>query len=231
MYNIAKERNMETILEDSKFYLEKYHQLDKRITGQYFLRHDNEIAVKDALRVLVSDINAFIKASSEFIKTANYTTAWLENRDHEYMNDIEVDSPLLREFYSNGITIEQIAREYEAMTNGVRQERKQDNRFHYNPEERVLYRNETELTFRSQYSKKTALTEIVFEKAPESVPAIDIQERWEDKNECEDTSDDPYEWVRQACNELNRQTKKHFGIDYDLFLKESERIRLNSLAG
>lgn len=222
---------MGTIIEDSKLYLEKYYQLDKRIIGQYFLEHNDEKKIKEDFRILVTDIENFNKAASSFIETADHEAVWLENQDHEYVNDFEIDSKLLRDFYSNGITIEQIAREYKNMTNGVRQERKQDSRFHYNPEERVLYRNETELTFQSQYSKKTVLTEIVFEKAPESVPAIDIQERWEDKNECEDTSDDPYEWVRQACNELNRQTKKRFGIDYDLFLKESERIRLNPLAG
>ena len=222
---------MGTVLEDSKFYLEKYYQLDKRIVSQYFLEHDDEKKIKDDLRTLVTDIENFNIATSEFIEAAGYKAAWLDNQDHEYVNDFEIDSKLLRDFYSNGITVEQIAREYETMVNGVRRERKQDNRFHYISEERVLYRNETELTFQSQYSKKAALTEIVFEKAPESVPAIDIQERWEDKNKYEDTSDDPYEWVRQACNELNRQTKKQFGINYDLFLKESERIRLNPLAG
>jgi hypothetical protein len=116
------------------------------------------------------------------------------------------------------------------MVNGKKEERKQDGKFHYIPLERILYRDTIEMPIRSRRMMRETLVEVVFKKEGKWVDSDVIEERRIKKMGYDTDFDDPYKWQRKACNSLNADARKRFDLDYDLFEKTENKIRLNPKA-
>lgn len=232
---MQKSRFMEEVIKLGETLLDDYHRLDEALANQRFLEHDEEISIKQDLEILISKVKAFNIDADHFIdslqENAKARVLLREKRRHEYANDYEIGSPLLHEFCSYGMTIEQIMNEFKKLAVGnTRARKREDGRFHYISPERILYRGNTEMKIVSREMKRESLVELAFEKAPEWVTAEEIEERRTEKTRYDDDLNNPYDWMRKACNTLNKETRTKFGIDYDLFEKTSARIRLNPKA-
>lgn len=218
-------------IETGKFLLKEFRRLDKEVTDQYLTQS------KDTHDILIHEIKFFGQKAEKFIDSSeafvNSTEIHLVSSQHEYMNDYEVDSPALRDFYSYGITIEQIVKELEALAKGISKvERIYDNKFHYIVDEKIVYRSHCELRIHSKDFKREAICEVVFENAPDWVPAVEIGDRQEEK--CGYADDgiggNPYKWIRPACNALNKKIRYQFEVEFDLFEKGENQVRLNPKA-
>lgn len=217
--------------------LAEYRRLDDYVLNQKYLEDDNDGSAKDKFKDLLKDLEVFDSEAARFIYNANQyvdgTVILLKSRQHEYVNDFEVDSPMLRDFYSYGIAIEQIMEQLDILTNGHTKKRKHDGRFHYAQDDRILYRDYTDMAISSKNFKRETLLELVFKHAKLKdrwVTAEEIESRRTEKNGYDDDLKNPNEWIRKTCYSLNDKARATFGIDYDLFEMQSARIRLNPKA-
>ncbi len=219
-----------------KALLEEYHRLDDDVANRGWMTGDNDTA-NENLKWMIEDINNFITEAAQFINdTDEYVGGkilLLKNRQHDYVNDEEVGSELLRRFYSYGLTVEHIVPKLEEQLSGKKDVRSFDGKFHYALIDRVIYRNKTEMPIHSRGMKREALVELVFERASSDdwITAEDIEERRTEKNEYDENLLNPYTWESKVCDALNKETKEKFDINYDLFERDkSARIRLNPKA-
>lgn len=216
-------------IELGKDLLKDFYRLDSSVINQQLMQDKN---TRDTL---IDEIDFFKRETEKYIDSVqefvNSKKIIFENRQHEYVNDYEVGSPALRDFYSYGLSLEQIIKKLQALTNGApKDRRKQDGKFHYIAEEKIIYRNCTEFRVRSQQFKSESICEVVFKRAPEWVPAIDIGDKQEEKYNFTDDISDPYEWIRPACNRINKAIRKEFEVEFDLLEKEECRVRLSPRA-
>ena len=220
-------------METGKLLLKEFHRLDKEITDQRLTQS------KDTYAILTHEIKFFGRKAEKYVNSSedfvNSTEIHLASSQHEYVNDYEVDSPALRDFYSYGIAIEQIVKELEALTKGSpKAKRKHDGKFYYIPEERVLYRNETDMRIKSRQLKRETLVEMVFRYRGKLVNATDIERKRAKKYGGPQYElyelPYPWNWIRKACDAINKKVEEVFNIDYELLEKEEEKVKLNDRA-
>lgn len=210
--------------------LDEFHRLDKEVADWGLLQYGDNRAI------LTHDIEFFNDQSEKFIDRLqddiDSRTIHLKSKQREYVNDYEIGSPKLNDFYSYGITIEQIVKKLKTLKDGSpKSQPKQDGKFHYIAKDKVLYRDNNELRIRSQFFKSESIFEVVFENAPEWVPAIEIGDRQEEKSEqAGDIDNEPYRWIRPACTRLNKKIRCRFEIEFDLLEKGEQQVRLNPKA-
>ena len=210
--------------------LDEFHRLDKEITDWGLLQYGDNRAI------LIHDIEFFNGQSEKYIDrlqgSIDSKTIHFQSRQREYVNDYEIGSPELNDFYSYGITIEQIVKKLKTLKDGSpKSQLKQDGRFRYIAKDKVLYRDSNELHIRSQFFKSESIFEVVFENAPEWVPAIEIGDRQEEKSgRAGDIDNEPYKWIRPACTRLNKKIRCRFEIEFDLLEKGEQQVRLNPKA-
>lgn len=228
---------MKHIIKLGTYLLAEFHRLDDYVLNQKYLEVGSNEDTKDKFKDMLKDLEVFNSEAAQFINDTNDTTdskvLFLKNRQHEYVNDFEIDSPMLRDFYSYSITIEQVMERLKKLSFGHAEKRKHDSRFHYAQEERIIYRNETEMPIHSKGLKRETLVELAFKQAQLEdrwVTAEEIEDRRTEKTGYDDNLENPYDWIRKACDKLNSKTKEKFGINFDLFEKDSTRIRLNPKA-
>ena len=226
---------MKQLIERGKFLLQEYRRLDDYIVNQRYAEGGNSFAVSENYKTAVRDLDAFNTAVKEFIddtdSIANGKLLYQKNRQHEQINDAEEGAPLLRDFYTNGITLEQIMLIIEKQITGTTLKRKFDNKFHFIKPERILYRNSVEMTIHSHRMMRFTLLEVAFDaKKDEWVTADEIEERRISKIGYDESPKDPFYWISNTCKKLNDDTKKQFNINYKLFEMEEGKIRLNPKA-
>lgn len=221
---------IENQIESGKFLLNNFRQLDSKIIDQQLTQD------KFTRDNLISDINYFKQEAEKYVDgtqdIVDSKKIHLNSREHEYVNDEEVDKPALRDFYSYGITIKQIIEELERQTKGSsKTRRKYDGKFYYLVEEKIIYLNDEDMAIKSRELRRETLCRVVFRHRCKWVDATDIEtERAKNYGGIQYEIKEPYEWIRKSCNDLNKQIKEKFKIDYELFEKENQQIRLNPKA-
>ena len=226
---------MEHIIELSDYLMDEYRRLDDIIRSGKYQQGLNDYDINLNLETTAEEIKAFNIAVEKLIaKTCSFINGDLllaKNSRHDFVNDEEDGAPLLREFYTHGLTLLQMSEQIAQLKNGAIAIRKSDGKFHYIPLERILYRNDIEMIISSKNMKSNTLVEVVFEMPKgEWASAEDIEERRTEKNHYDDNLNNPYDWMRKACIRLNSEVRAKFKIDYDLFEKDNTRIRLNPKA-
>lgn len=228
--------SIERCIKKGESLLEDYHRINDEIINQRFTEHDNARTISAHYINLVGDLNHFKKGANKFITdTEEYADSHAihsESREHEYVNDFEVDSQSMRDFYSYGIAIEHIMQELKLQTSGSPESsRKRDGKIRYAVKEKIIYRNDEIMPVKSREHRRESFCKIVFRARGRWVTATEIEE--ERAKRCggnQHEKKEPYDWVRKVCLELNGATKDKFKIDYNLFETEDQQIRLNPKA-
>ena len=229
---------MEHIIKLSDYLMNEYRRLDDIIRNGKYQQGLNAYDIDLNFKATFDEIRAFNAAVEKLItKTDHIINGDLilyKNQQHEYVNDEEENAPLFRDFYTHGLTLEEIAAELKKLSDGKTEERMHDGKFHYARLERIIYRNSIEYQVRSSDMKRETLVEVAFARGAKDdswVNAIDIEDKRVEKIDYyNDDLTDPYKWISKACYHLNSDTKKKFGINYDLFETQSGKIRLNPKA-
>lgn len=226
---------LQEAIEDGKTLAEEFTRLNDFIVNQRHLENNTDKDIRMSLKTLADDIKHFNADSDKFIDEAREfidgRRIYYKNRQSKNVNELGMDSPQVADMYYYGKTIGQILNHLETMRVGAsKKSRSLDGKFYYIPVEKIIYRNYEEMRIRSQKKKRESLCEVVFEVAPEVALSYDIEERRLKKYECDDEAEDPYEWIRRACDGLNQDAKNKFGIDYDLFERDTNGVYLNPKA-
>ena len=226
-----------------------FQEIDSEIKEYGYLgANTNAIAEGQNINVLNDRIKHFKLRSEKYFDSLsdliNTQLILLNNQNHEWVNDEEVDNFWLRDFYTCGLTIDQVLQELDALQKGVKiKNGDRDCAFIYSPNTTTIYENtigsNKKLKVTSRRKKSETLCKVVFKQRYKFIPSVTIEDqRIKDLKkehryvEPDEEIKKPYQWTKDACDALNEHVKDKFGINYKLFETDpdTKSIRLSPMS-